>query len=177
MNLAAGIAGLNTNAVATFEQCATDVTINSSSTTQVGWGRVDYHGGLLARTNNVDVNITDCVCGGSVNGSGGARVSYCAGFVGVAVSCTVTGTRCLNTTSYTNVNGVNSLCHSADAPRIADVLYYVYGNDGACPGTPVTASQLADDSYATALQAGRSTTVWVQDATIKQPMLKLFAHN
>ena len=174
MNLAAGIAGLNTNAVATFEQCATDVTINSSSTTEVGWGRVDYHGGLLARTNNVNVNITDCVCGGSVNGSN-SSISYCAGFVGVAVSCTVTGTRCLNTISYTNVSITNSLCHAASATRIDDVLYYVNGNDGACPGTKVTTSQLADGSYATALQAGRYTTVWVQYALTNQPMLKQFA--
>ena len=174
MNLAAGIAGLNTNAVATFEQCATDVTINSSSTTIVSpWSRYDYHGGLLARTNSVNVNITDCVCGGSVNGSS-SSTSNCASFVGVAVSCTVTGTRCLSTTSYTNVYSWNPLCHAASAVRSVSVFYYVNGNDVCDGSTQVTTSQLADGSYATALQAGRPTTVWVQYLRTNQPMLKQF---
>ena len=178
MNLAAGIAGLNTGSTATFEQCITDITINSSSTTVVGWGRVDYHGGFLARSNNAHVNITDCFCGGSVNGSNSASsTSYCAGFVGVAVNCTVTGKRCLNTTSYTNVSITNSLCHAASANRIADVLYYVNGNDGASPGTKVTVSDLENSSYATALQAGRATTIWVQDPATNQPMQNIFAFN
>ena len=176
MNLAAGIAGLNTNAVATFEQCVTDVTINSSSNTVAGWDHYDYHGGFLARSNSANVNITDCVCGGSVNGSS-SSLSFCGGFVGVAVSCTVSATRCLSTTSFTNVNGVNSLCHTASAERSASVFYYVNGNDGACPGTQVTVSDLENSSYATALQAGRSTTIWVQQASIHQPMLNLFAFN
>ena len=176
MNLAAGIAGLNTGSAATFEQCATDVTITSSSTTVVGWGRVDYHGGFLARTNSVDVNITDCVCGGSVDGSDSPSsiISYDANFVGVAVGCTVTGTRCLSTTSYTNVNTVNPLCHAAEATRSVDVFYYVNGNDVCTGATQVTTSQLADGSYATALQAGRPTTVWVQYTLTNQPMLKQF---
>ena len=176
MNLAAGIAGLNTNAVATFEQCVTDVTINSSSNTVAGWDHYDYHGGFLARSNSANVNITDCVCGGSVNGSS-SSLSFCGGFVGVAVSCTVSATRCLSTTSFTNVNGVNSLCHTASAERSASVFYYVNGNDGACPGTQVTVSDLENSSYATALQAGRTTTIWVQQASIHQPMLNLFAFN
>ena len=176
MNLAAGIAGLNTGSTATFEQCVTDVTINSSSTTEVGWGRVDYHGGLLARTNNVDVNIIDCVCGGSVNGSNGpSSISYGASFVGVAVSCTVSATRCLSTTSYTNVTIWNPLCHAADAVRSTSVFYYVNGNDVCDGATQVTLSDLNNSSYATALQAGRSTTVWVQYSRTNQPMLKQFA--
>ena len=175
MNYAAGIAGLNTSATATFDQCRTDVTINSSSTTGTDWGTYDYHGGLLARTNSVDVNITDCVCGGSVNGSS-STLSYCAGFVGVAVSSTVSATRCLSTTFFTNVYDSNSLCHSSGATRLADVLYYVYANE-AHVGTQVTPSQLADGSYATALQDGRATTIWVQQASINQPMLNLFAFN
>ena len=175
-NLAAGIAGLNTNAVATFEQCATDITINSSSTTIVGWDRVDYHGGLLARTDNVNVNITDCVCGGSVDGSDSPPTitSYGANFVGVAVGCTVTGTRCLSTTSYTNVSVWNPLCHAATAVRSTSVFYYVNGNDVCDGATKVTLSDLENSSYATDLQAGRSTTVWVQYSRTDQPMLKQF---
>ena len=177
-NLAAGIAGLNTNAVATFNQCMTDITINSSSITEVGWGRVDYHGGLLARTNSKDVNITDCFCGGSVNGSNSASsISYCASFVGVAVGCTVSATRCLCTTSYTNVTIWNPLCHAADAVRSTSVFYYVNGNDVCDGATQVTTSQVADGSLITALQAGRSTTVWVQNATTHQPMQNIFAFN
>ena len=175
MNFAAGIAGLNTSAAATFDQCRTDVTINSSSTTGTDWGTYDYHGALLARTNSADVNITDCVCGGSVDGSSSAK-SYCACFVGVAVSSTVSATRCLSTTIFTNVYDSNSLCHSASATRLADVLYYVDANE-AHVGTQVTPSQLADGSYATALQAGRTTTIWVQQSSINQPMLNLFAFN
>ena len=173
MNYAAGIAGLNTSAAATFDQCVTDVAINSLSTTGTDWGTYDYHSGLLARTNSADVNITDCVCGGSVNGSS-STISYCAGFVGVAVSCTVTATSCLSTTSYTNVYDWNSLCHSAGATRLADVLYYVNANE-AHVGTPVTTQQLADGSLITALQADRATTIWVQQASINQPMLNIFA--
>ena len=176
MNLAAGIAGLNTGSTATFDQCVTDVTINSSSTTVVGWGRYDYHGGFLARTINVDAVITDCVCGGSVDGSSSSN-SNCASFVGVAENCTVHATRCLSTTSYTNVNKWNSLSHCADdAYRAVDVFYYVNANDEyGNVGTQVTTLQLADGSYATALQASRSTTVWVQDALTNQPMLVSFA--
>ena len=177
MNLAAGIAGLNTGSTATFEQCVTDVAISSSSTTIVGWGAYDYHGGFLARTTGVNVNLTDCICGGSVNGSSASQ-SKGAGFVGLAENCTVTGTRCLSTTSYTNVSSWNSLCHSAGATRSTSVFYYVNANDNESnAGTPVTTSQLADGSYATALQADHSTTVWIQYAAINQPMLKLFALN
>ena len=176
MNFAAGIAGLNTCAAATFDQCVTDVAINSSSTTVTVWGTYDYHSGLLARTNSTNVNITDCVCGGSVDGSSATK-SYCAGLVGVAVSCTVSATRCLNTTSYTNVYGLNSLCHSDGATRSASVFYYVNGTDGASPGTLITLSDLNNSSYATALQAGRTETVWVQDPITNQPMLKQFASN
>ena len=177
MNLAAGIAGLNTGATATFEQCVTDVAITSSSTTIVGWGRVDYHGGLLARTIHVDAMITDCVCGGSVNGSSSSN-SNCASFVGVAENCTVYATRCLSTTSYTNVNKWNSLSHCAEnAYRAVNVFYYVNANDAANVGEQVTTSQLADGTITTALQAGLATTVWVQYAAISQPMLRLFALN
>ena len=175
MNYAAGIAGLNTCTAATFDQCATDVTINSSSTTVTDWSRVDYHGGLLARTNSVNVNITDCVCGGSVDGSNSATsIAYGANFVGVAVGCTVTGTRCLSTTSCTNVSVWNPLCHTDNAVRSTSVFYYVYGNDVCDGATQVTTLQLADGSYATALQADRSTTVWVQYSRTNQPMLKQF---
>ena len=177
-NLAAGIAGLNTNAVASFDQCMTDITINSSSTTEVGWSRVDYHGGLLARTNSVNVNITDCFCGGSVNGSNSASsTSYCASFVGVAVGCTVSATRCLCTTSYTNVTIWNPLCHADAAVRSTSVFYYVNGNDVCDGATQVTTSQVADGSLITALQAGRATTIWVQDPTTNQPMQNIFASN
>ena len=177
MNYAAGIAGLNTSAAATFDQCRTDVAINSSSTTVTDWGTYDYHGGLLARSNSADVNITDCVCGGSVNGSSSSSAnSYCAGFVGVAVNSTVSATRCLSTTSFTNVYDWNSLCHSAGATRLANVLYYVNANE-AHVGTHVTPSQLADGSLITALQAGRPTMIWVQQASIHQPMLNIFAFN
>lgn len=177
MNLAAGIAGLNTGATATFEQCVTDIIINSSSSTVVGWGRYDYHGGLLARTIHVDAMITDCVCGGSVNGSSSSN-SNCASFVGVAENCTVYATRCLSTTSYTNVNKWNSLSHCAEnAYRAVNVFYYVNANDAANVGEQVTTSQLADGTITTALQAGRATTVWTQYAAISQPMLRLFALN
>ena len=176
MNLAAGIAGLNTGSPATFEQCVTDIIINSSSSTVVGWGRYDYHGGLLARTIDVDAMITDCVCGGSVNGSSSSN-SNCASFVGVAENCTVHATRCLSTTSYTNVNKWNSLSHCANAYRAVNVFYYVNANDAANVGEQVTTSQLADGTITTALQAGRATTVWAQYAAISQPMLRLFALN
>ena len=173
MNYAAGIAGLNTNATATFDQCVTDVAINSSSTTGTDWGTYDYHGGLLARSNSANVNITDCVCCGSVNGSSSDK-SYCACFVGVAVNCTVAGTRCLSTTSYTNVYSRNPLCHVAGATRNASDLYYVDGNDVCDGATKVTLSDLNNSSYATNLQAGRPTTVWVQYLRTNQPMLKQF---
>ena len=173
MNLAAGIAGLNTNASATFDQCVTDVAINSTSTTGVSpWGSYDYHSGLLARTNSANVTITDCVCGGSVNGSSDTQ-SFCAGLVGVAVSCTVSATRCLSTTSYTNVYCWNTICHSDGATRSADVFYFVNGND-INVGERVTTLLLADATYATALQAGRATKVWVQDPHTNQPMLVQF---
>ena len=175
MNYAAGIAGLNTGAAATFDQCVTDVSINSSSTTDTDWGKYDYHGALLARSNSANVNIMDCACGGSVKGSS-SIYSYCAGLVGVAVSCTVSANRCLSTTSYTNVSILNSLCHSDGAKRSASVFYYVNdANDGASPDTKVTIQQLSDGSLISALQADRATTIWVQSAAIHQPMLNIFA--
>ena len=176
-NLAAGIAGLNTGAAATFDRCVTDVTINSSSTTEVGWGCRDYHGGFLAHTINADVSITDCVCGGSVNRTSSGS-SNCASFVGVAENCTVHATRCLSTISYTNVNKWNSLSHCADdAYRAVDVFYYVNANDAANVGTKVTTSQLADGTITTALQGGHAESVWAQDPITNQPMLKLFAND
>ena len=173
MNYAAGIAGLNTNAVATFDQCVTDVTINSSSTTGTDWGNYDYHGGLLARTNSANVTITDCACGGRVEGSSSDK-SSCAGFVGVAVSCTVSAKRCLSTTSYTKVKSWNPLCHVAGATRDPSVFYFVNGNDLISNAEQVTTSQLAGETYATNLQTGHATKVWVIDPNTNQPRLLLF---
>lgn len=175
-NQAAGIAGLNSGAAAFFDQCVTDITINSSSSTFVGsWGRYDYHGGFLARSNDKDVYITDSISAGSIDGTSSTQ-SNCASFVGVVQNCTVHATRCLSTISYTNVCSFNSLCHTDNSTRSAEVFFYVYGNDDAAnAGEKVTTSQVADGSLITALQDGRSTTVWVQNATTHQPAQNIFA--
>ncbi len=175
-NQAAGIAGLNSGAAAFFDQCVTDITINSSSTSVVNpWSRYDYHGGFLARSNDQDVYITDSISAGSIDGSSSTQ-SNCASFVGVVQNCTVHAARCLSTISYTNVCSFNSLCHTANSTRSAEVFFYVYGNDtGSNAGVQVTTSQLADVSLITALQDGRSTTVWVQNATTHQPAQNIFA--
>ena len=175
-NQAAGIAGLNSGSAAYFDQCVTDITINSSSTTFVSpWSRYDYHGGFLARSNDQDVYITDSISAGSIDGSS-ATQSNCASFVGVVQNCTVHATRCLSTISYTNVYSFNSLCHTAASVRDAQVFYFVNGNDDAAnAGEKVTSSQVADGSLITALQAGRATTIWVQYGG--QPMQNIFAFN
>jgi hypothetical protein len=57
-----------------------------------------------------------------------------------------------------------------------DNIYYknAYGVE---QGTQATDEQLADGTIATALQAGRTESVWVQDPQTNQPMLKVFAGN
>ena len=169
-NYAAGIAGRNINSVPTFNKCATDVAITSSSTTLTKWSRYDYHGCLLAHTISMNVLIENCACGGSINGSSSSQ-SYCAGLVGVAEGCTVSASRSLSTTSYTNVCIFNSLCHSSGATRDASIFYYINANDPTNVGTQVTASALNNNTYVVDL----GTSNWVLYTRTHQPMLTQFA--
>ena len=169
-NYAAGIAGRNINNTIYFAKCATDVAINSSSTTLTKWGHSDYHGCLLAHSENVNVQIENCACGGSINGSS-SSLSYCAGLVGVAENCTVSASRSLSTTSYTNIAIINSLCHSDGVTRDASTFYYINANDESSVGTQVIASALNNTTYVNNL----GSSDWVLYSRTHQPMLIQFA--
>lgn len=163
-NYAAGIAGHNTSNTASLIKCMSSVRIVSSSTTYVGSGNTDYHGGLVAEGT---VTFTDCLWNGSIDGSS-ASSSYCGGLLGVGNG---TATNCLIVGTFQNVLKLNSVAHGS---RSATNTYYLNASDnGYNGGTAVTTTQLANGTITTALQAGRAETVWVQDGDM--PTLHIFA--
>ena len=82
-------------------------------------------------------------------------------------------TNCLENGSYTNCNTFSPTSCPYGSVTVSNSYYAV---SGSYSGTHASATELADGTIATALQAGREEEVWVQDPVTNQPMLKLFAN-
>ena len=126
-------------------------------------------------TENCTIVIEDCLFSGAILYS-----SYCGSFMSHVASSksSVTIRRGLSIGTWSGGNGYQS------GTFIRPVLYGIRNIEnafyryscGEVQGTHATDEELADGTTATALQAGRSETVWVQDATSGQPRLDVFNH-
>lgn len=126
-------------------------------------------------TENCTIVIEDCLFSGAILYS-----SYCGSFMSHVASSksSVTIRRGLSIGTWSGGNGYQS------GTFIRPVLYGIRNIEnafyryscGEVQGTHAIDEELADGTTATALQAGRAETVWVQDATSGQPRLDVFNH-
>ena len=161
----------------TIENCWSDVNIASSNNT------ADTFTGFVAFMYGTSINITDCIFTGRIQST--CKKSH-SGFIGYHYSGTSALTNCLvildegSDTNQYNDWGVTFFTFDRFAKEDQSAGTYTncyyYRDFGVVQGTKVTDEQLADGSITTALQAGRSETVWVQDATSGQPRLDVFNH-
>ena len=161
----------------TIENCWSDVNIASSNNT------ADTFTGFVAFMYGTSINITDCIFTGRIQST--CKKSH-SGFIGYHYSGTSALTNCLvildegSDTNQYNDWGVTFFTFDRfakeDQSTGSYTNCYYYRDFGVVQGTKVTDEQLTDGSITTALQAGRSETVWVQDATSGQPRLDVFNH-
>lgn len=127
------------------------------------------------------LHITDCIFDGSISGEN--RGVLWGGFLGLPdgtvtiENCLQFGTfDCSNVISGSNGSGTfSSVFSNGYASRVNVSNCYYLNQLGNAQGTLVNASTLTDGTIVTALQAGRSESVWKQDAFTGMPMLTLFA--
>ena len=137
----------------------------NSATMDIQTGEWAQSGAIVGGFNYGNVVITDCLFTGSFTTN---RGGYCGCFTGYDyASGTITQSNCLSTGTF-----------NAGAFRGSHTNCYVQSYPASYPSgvSVASAGELADGTVATALQAGREETIWVQDETTGQPMLKLFAH-
>ena len=168
-----GIAGI-VKGNATIQRCWVSATLQSN-----GYSPRGTIGGICSVLEGVDdahLIIEDCLFDGTIVDN-----EFCGGFMSHVerASCSVTMRRGLNIGTYpttTNENGT-FIREVLSGVRYleASTLFHkkVFGK---AQGTQVTDEQLADGTIATALQAGRSEEIWVQDPVLNTPMLKVFAN-
>ena len=133
-----------------------DITANGQ-----GW---NCSSGIVGCVKNGSVTIQDCLFTGSVT----CAQSHNGCFVGYIDSGSATLTNCLSTGTFAYSGGSNGF-------RGTHNNCYVKQFSTTIPSEmQCTDEQLADGTIATALQAGRTEEVWVQDEKFGRPMLKIF---
>ena len=138
------------------------------TSTRGGWVEC---GGIVGCMKNGNLTIRDCLFTGSITASGG----YNGCFVGYKDGGTGTIINCLSLGTFSYPNGYNSWASSPAGTHNNCFVKQYQGND--IPAAmKVTDEQLADGTTATALQAGRTDEIWVQDPVLGIPMLKIFAN-
>ena len=145
------------------DNCISNVWMSADITRpQSGWL---FSASILGYFDRGTVTIVDCLYTGSSVG-GGERYMGC--FVGGTRDyyATVRIRNCLSVGTFDRGSGMSSSGH-------ANCYVKQFPTD--IPAEmQVTDEQLADGTTATALQAGREEPVWVQDAEMGHPMLKMF---
>ena len=125
--------------------------------TMGGWVQM---GGFIGVLENGATTIRDCLYTGSITHSGGYSGYFNGGYGSkpTVENCLVLGT--FSGSFEFNGNYSNCYCKHASTTGV----------------TQPTDEQLSDGTIATALQAGRAETVWVQDAGAAEPRLALFVN-
>ena len=160
----------------TIERCWSSVDIVSSNNT------ADTFSGFVFRQDGSLLTMNDCFYSGKIQSV--AKTSH-AGFVGHHTAGTVVLNNCLvifaDGTDVPATSDRWTKCYTfvrnQDYSQYIITLNHCYYKTalGTEQGTQATTEQLADGTTATALQAGRTEEIWVQDPIINQPMLKTFA--
>ena len=115
--------------------------------------------------------MRDCLFTGFVVATSGDQSGCFMGYVDTGCSANVSNCLSVGTYSYTATNS------SVTRDRMSIDNSFVKQFPNAIPAAmQLTNEQLADGTIATALQAGREETVWVQDPVLHTPMLKIFAN-
>ncbi len=161
----------------TIENCWSDVNLVSSNSTADGFT------GLVVFMYGTSINITDCVYTGLIQSaskrSHGGLIAYHPYGTSVLTNCLVILDEGSDTNQYSQW-GITFFTldrfASEDQTRGTYTNCYYYRDFGVAQGTKVTDTQLSDGTTTTALQAGRSEIVWVQDPVTNQPMLAIFAN-
>ena len=156
-----------------IERCYSSVVITANKVSATA----DTYGGIIGCNYKGNLTLQDCIFDGSITTT---EKDGCGGLVGFTeVGGTATATNCLLTATFDlNNNNTNvTLLRHAGYGTVENIsnCYYLNGLY-VKQGTQVTDEQLANGTIATALQADRDETVWVQDPLTNQPMLKIFAN-
>ena len=146
-----------------INNCISSVTIN---TTYSGDG---VQGGFVAAQRGT-LYMNDCIFDGVFNGP---NAYTWGGFVGWYYGSS-TLTNCLALCDEYNVRMTDVATFIAMSGTLNNCYYK--SPIGTAQGTQATAAELSDGTTTTALQAGRSEIVWVQDPVTNQPMLAIFAN-
>ena len=161
-----GIAGIAVegSTKCTFSNCWVSATLSSGTIPPT----IDTIGGFVGTTFGEAV-FEDCLFSGMFD----EKNKYCnGGFVGHCPG-TATVKNCLNIGSYKWEEMDNYTFIRRSNPKISKSFYL--NVLGVAQGKKVTKEQLNNGSVAKALQAKRSTVIWVQDKSRNYPMLKIFA--
>lgn len=165
--------------------CISSVNITSNYVNTGDFYGGAFTGGIAARLYYYgQLHITDCIFDGSISGE--TRGVVWGGFLGLPDG-TVTienslqiGTfNCSNVISGSNGSGTFSSVFGngyASRVNVSNNCYYL-NQLGNAQGTLANATTLSDGTITTALQAGRTEEVWVQDNSTGQPILALFKKN
>lgn len=156
-NHASGLVGIayGTNFIS---NCVVNATIITTA---------DYVGGIIGHGYASATTVQDCLFNGRIEGGSKTGVIWGHNHGGTGFI-----TNCLENGTYTN--SVNPIYRTEGGTINCTNNYYVTGSGSG--GTYVSAEALSDGTISTALQAGRSETIWVQDPVLNQPMLKIFAN-
>ncbi|MBR5030332.1 MAG: hypothetical protein IKX63_04420 [Muribaculaceae bacterium] len=134
-----------------------------------GW---DECSAVVSWIGHANLTIEDCLFTGSINAINGSSHNGC--FVGWRQygDSNVQIKNSLSIGSFEGGSGWDATCGSSYANSYIKQFPATIPNNMQC-----TDEQLADGTIATALQAGRTEDVWVQDETTGAPMLKIFIRN
>ena len=165
--------------------CISSVNITSNYVNTGDFYGGAFTGGIAARLYYYgQLHITDCIFDGSISGE--TRGVVWGGFLGLPDG-TVTienslqiGTfNCSNVISGSNGSGTFSSVFGngyASRVNVSNNCYYL-NQLGNAQGTLANATTLSNGTITTALQAGRTDEIWVQDDSTGQPILALFKKN
>ena len=158
-----------------LEKCYSSVSVTSTNSPS---DNTEHIGGIVSQHAwESKLSLTDCIFDGTLKRKSANKTM--SGLVGCS-----DGVLDIN-----NCISLGTLIDESDSPnRVATFAYpwihgslnavnsYYYNAFGTLQGTQATDDDISDGTTATALQAGRTDEIWVQDPELCIPMLKIFAN-
>lgn len=158
-----------------LEKCYSSVSVTSTNSPS---DDTEHIGGIVSQHAwESKLSLTDCIFDGTLKRKSPRKTM--SGLVGCS-----DGVLDIN-----NCISLGTLIDESDNPnRVATFSYpwthgslnavnsYYYNAFGTLQGTKATDGDISDGTTATALQAGRTEEIWVQDPELGIPMLKIFAN-
>ena len=171
--IVASVVGVNIYSY--LEKCYSSVSVTSTNSPS---DNTEHIGGIVSQHAwESKLSLTDCIFDGTLKRKSANKTM--SGLVGCS-----DGVLDIN-----NCISLGTLIDESDSPnRVATFSYpwthgslnavnsYYYNAFGTLQGTQATDGDISDGTTATALQAGRSEEIWVQDPVLGIPMLKIFVN-